>query len=89
MRDQIKAKAAVNHRSMNAEIIAALEEHLRWKLVIDTGPEIRLENAFEPDEPDEDWSEMPAEMRAVVRALIARMKEDVDRQLNRWLSITE
>jgi hypothetical protein len=86
MRDRIKAKAAANHRSMNAELIAAIEAHLAPKLLIDAGPEIRPEDAYERDE---DLSEMPPEMRAAMRAIIARMKDDVDQQLNRWLSITE
>lgn len=71
---------------MNAEIIAAIEARLAPKYMIDTGDRYREDDAREPDE---DVSDMPPEMRAAMRALIARMKDDVDQQLNRWLSITE
>ena len=87
MREQIKAEAEANHRSMNAEIVAALEAHFkRPRFFIDPGPPV---DPFGPvdEESLDDYvpHTVPPEVREAMEKVIAQIADDARRRLNEWL----
>lgn len=68
MRDKIKARAAENKRSMNAEIIAQIELGLRESERIDTGEDVKAMFADFANSPDEGVRDLA---RAIMEGLEA------------------
>lgn len=86
MRDQIRESAAKNNRSMNAEVVHALEYYFDElnTLRIDTGPE--LSEAEIEAEIFSDFSHpVPAHVREAMQKVVKEIQDDVSRRLNEWL----
>ncbi|MFD0978043.1 Arc family DNA-binding protein [Tropicimonas aquimaris] len=94
MRDHIKAKAAKNNRSMNAEIVHALEEHLRPRFIIDMGDpndytpaDARAELVDEgPPPPPVVFS---PEMKRALQSIVGQVQADLERRINDFLWMNE
>lgn len=88
MRDDLKRLAEANKRSMNAEIVAALEAHLRPRFVIDTGPPLNPED-FDADEEydpaDDPINSMTPEVRAAMEHVVQNIADDARRRINELL----
>lgn len=79
MRDRIKTSAEANNRSMNAEIVHALDRYLGR---IDTPP--ASEDDYVPAD-DPNYRPLTPEVREALRIMIDQIKGDAERRLNQWL----
>lgn len=79
LRDQIKIVATKNRRSMNAEVVAALEDHIASSSLIDVSMPFT-----EPDQP----GDVPVEVREAMLKIIDRIGNDTQR-LSTWLIMTD
>ena len=90
MRERIKESAEKNSRSMNAEIVHALEQYFRPSFWIDTGP------ALDPDTLGPEGfrdGEAPVpispEVRVAMEQMIEQIADDAKRRFNEWLWVNE
>lgn len=81
MRDAIKESALRNSRSMNSEIVHALEQYLSPWRNFDPGPDD--EGSYDPAE-DPNYQPLPPEAREALRAMIDQIKDDAERRFNQW-----
>lgn len=91
MRDDLKAVAAANNRSMNAEIVHALEKHLeKGMFQIDFGPPVDP-NTLTPEDLREGEPPVPVspEVRAAMEQVVQQITDDAKRRLNEWLWLNE
>lgn len=79
MRDALKESANANNRSMNSEILHALDLYFRR---IDAPP--ADEGDYDPAD-DPNYRPLPPEAREALRTLIDQIKDDAERRLNQWL----
>lgn len=101
MRERIKALAERNHRSMNAEIISALESWLaeadyhEYQLaeLARNPPDLPKEGDaiidpwFSPDEPHIDFVSSREDIERVVKRLAQTTADNLRREMLKWLSV--
>lgn len=91
MRDKIKASAARNGRSMNAEFVHAMDEYLsKPAFKIDTGPPVDPNTLSPADLRDgEPPIPMSPEVRAAMEQMVQQIADDATRRFTEWLWLNE
>lgn len=89
MRDSLKRLAEANKRSMNAEIVAALEAHLKRPkfFVFDQGPEPDPSLIPDPLDPaDVPSPDLSLEAYSLMEQLFQQIREDTEKKINAALA---